>query len=149
MATKPKVTVVNKKRLLKKLNNLPFPAQERLKTVLDGGGTLLREEIKNSMGISPPDPAREYGDHTASFPGNAPRIDTADLVNAVDKKPGQDGSQSVGIFKESGQGEKAVWLELGTENMEPRPFAAPAFIKIKPIVLSNAIKSLDNYLKTL
>lgn len=62
---------------------------------------------------------RRMGD-TASLPGDPPRTDTGTLVRSgrVDPKPyGADVVYSA---------DYAVHLEMGTRNMEPRPFLAPA-----------------------
>ena len=145
---KLKANVLGGAELERKLNNLPFQAQERLKVVLDGGATLLREEMKRSMATSPAT-GNTYGTHVASSPGNPPRIDTAALVNSVTKKTLEDGDQLVGVFKESGEALKALWLEFGNSIMEARPFAEPAYIRVRPVIIKNSITSLNNYLVTL
>jgi len=148
MATKVKATVIGGAALNKKLDNLPFQAKQRLKVVLDGGATMLREDMKRSMASSPAT-GRQYGDHVASSAGNPPRIDTGALVNAVTKRSDEDGNQVVGVFKESGEAQKAIWLEFGNSLVEARPFAEPSYIRVRPKIIKNAILSLNNYLKTL
>lgn len=148
MATRGKTKVIGLASLEKKLANLPTPAKERVKVVLDGGGTLLREDMKSSMAASPAT-GKRYGDHVASSPGNPPRIDTSGLSNAIRKKKLEDGSISVGVFQEQYEAEQALALEFGTVFMEARPFATPAYIRTRPKIVKNVIKSLNNYLKTL
>lgn len=64
---------------------------------------------------------RMYGAHQASAPGEAPAIDYGTLANSVQTFMESDTKGGVGISAEHGP-----HLELGTSNMAPRPYAAPA-----------------------
>lgn len=59
--------------------------------------------------------------HQASAPGEAPAIDYGVLANSTQAYMETDTKGGVGIGAEYGP-----HLELGTSNMEPRPFMVPA-----------------------
>jgi hypothetical protein len=67
-----------------------------------------------------------YGGHQASAPGEAPAIDQGVLANSVQSFMDTDTRGGVGVGAEY-----APHLELGTSNMEPRPFMAPAAESVK------------------
>ena len=69
-----------------------------------------------------PSRANPSRDHQASAPGEAPAADTGDLHGAVTTVPISDVR-----FEVEANAAHAAPLELGTENMEPRPFMVPAF----------------------
>ncbi len=103
-------------------NDFPRLMREMPQKVARGVAAAAREGegyVKRIISESPADGVR-YGEHTASSPGNPPRIDTGNLVNSINV-------QQVSPF---------VWsircgaiygpdLEYGTEKMAARPFMGP------------------------
>jgi hypothetical protein len=67
-----------------------------------------------------------YGEHQASAPGEAPAIDQGTLASSVQSYMETEHRGGVGVGAEHGP-----HLELGTSNMEPRPFMAPAAESVK------------------
>ena len=130
------------KLIVKKIyNNLPQITAEMSdkveaavrKTTFDISAT-----AKLSMG--PPKHGQQYQRygkiHTASAPGEAPAIDTGNLVNSIREE-----------FPSSKQGvvftgvEYAPGLEFGSLKVLPRPFFIPAAEKVWPKFIA-ALKSL-------
>lgn len=132
------VRVLRKGTLTKRLRVLTIENEAGINRIHFQGAKAIREEAKSSMATSPPT-GRVYGDHIASSAGNPPRIDTAELVHAVEVK---ESPVRVGVFADSGQGDKAVWLEFGTAKIEPRPFMAPAVEKKLDEITLNVLKFL-------
>ena len=64
-----------------------------------------------------------YGDHQASAPGEAPAVDTGNLKNSIVAEPVGDGTRN---WMVSVGAEYAAYLELGTVDIEPRPYMRPA-----------------------
>jgi len=139
------VTIFGTGELAKKVGQLSEKNQETIARVLHQGARTIAEDAKSSMALSPPD-GEVYGDHVASSAGNPPRIDTGDLANAVTTKPLQYSAgveeTVVGVFEESGQGEKAVWLEFGTQNIDERPFLRPSYLRNRAQILKNVKKAV-------
>ena len=152
------VSILGTQELAKKIASLDPLLQTRTSRILHQGARQIAEDIKSSMALSPPSGAT-YGSHTASSAGNPPRIDTAELVNAVVTQPIQFSasveSTLVGVFKESGQADKAIWMEFGTNGRDgvgaiaPRPFARPAYFRNRTEILKNVRKALVGALKKL
>lgn len=138
MAKNGNVTIKRKLQKGKLLQKLVTENEEGMKRVLIGGANAIKEDARLSMALSPPIGVR-YGDHVASAPGNPPRIDSGDLEKAVRvmKDP-----VMVGVPKSSGQGQKAVWMEFGTSDIEPRPFMKPAWERGIPKLRNNVLKFL-------
>jgi HK97 gp10 family phage protein len=62
--------------------------------------------------------------HVASAPGTAPAVDTGRLRASITHELGRD---SRGLYARIGTNVRyAVYLELGTRRMRPRPFLRPA-----------------------
>lgn len=61
--------------------------------------------------------------HTASSPGEPPSSDTGRLMTAISHSIEV---ESTVVGKVVANTEYALWLELGTRYMEPRPFLRPA-----------------------
>jgi len=81
-------------------------------------------DIVLSFNTSPPGAAYKRGDnfHIASQPGYPPNIDSGTLQNAMTSAPA--GRLKYEIRAGT---EYAYHLEMGTENMAPRPFVGPVF----------------------
>ena len=85
-------------------------------------------ETQAKLNLSHPGTGRVYRrrgiTHQASSPGQPPAPDTGLLRASVGHKAGQDGS---GMYEDIGSGQNvAVWTELGTRRMAPRPWLRPA-----------------------
>ena len=91
---------------------------------LRGVGNEMLGDIVLSFNTSPPGAAYDRGDnfHIASQPGYPPNIDSGTLQNSMGIRP-------VGHLQyEIHDGvEYGYHLEMGTENMAPRPFVGPVF----------------------
>lgn len=59
--------------------------------------------------------------HRASAPGEAPAIDTGNLVNSIEAVRIGNAHWRVNVYAEYG-----AFLEFGTSRMQPRPFLRPA-----------------------
>lgn len=68
-----------------------------------------------------------YHIHRASAPGEAPAIDTSNLVNSIQVE--RVNTQSNVYTNE----EYAEYLEYGTRKMDPRPFLTPAADRARPV----------------
>lgn len=66
-------------------------------------------------------------EHTASAPGEAPAVDTGNLMNSVSHTMTGTTVGEVAVGAEYG-----AFLELGTSRMAPRPYLGPATDKVKP-----------------
>ncbi len=83
---------------------------------------------------------RMYGQHQASAPGEAPAIDTGQLADSIQT----DVSGTSGMVYTNS--EHGPYMELGTHDIGPRPFFAPAAeAERKPAAdaLAAAIKKLS------
>ena len=67
--------------------------------------------------------------HTASSPGNMPRIDDSILVNSLYVRPDGLAKRIIGVGAEHG-----FHLEFGTSEMEARPFMGPMIGHIQQVV---------------
>ena len=117
-------------------------SDELVKNVLLALGkaaTEMETEIKKSItegqksGVVYP---RGNKTHTASAPGQAPANDSGKLAGSVRYKKISDKEHEVKI-----NAEYALALEVGTKNMEARPFIMPAVLKAKK-KLYQALKAL-------
>lgn len=63
---------------------------------------------------------------TAAAPGESPNTDTGNLVNSVQVERRGVMSQAILVGAEYG-----VYLELGTDDMEPRPFMGPMAMQLE------------------
>jgi len=77
----------------------------------------IETDIKDRM--SEPGRGIEYGTHTASAPGDPPAVDTGALRASILSREINDGATV------SSHMEYAVYLELGTSKMAPRPVWIP------------------------
>lgn len=77
----------------------------------------IETDIKNRM--SEPGQGIEYGAHTASAPGDPPAVDTGALRASIVSRETSNGATV------STHMEYAVYLELGTSRMAPRPVWIP------------------------
>lgn len=79
--------------------------------------------------------------HQASAPGEAPAMDTGNLVNSIQYQMTSNTTAEVNVGAEYG-----VHLEYGTVNMGARPYATPAAEKERPKFI-DAMSHLENMLQ--
>lgn len=77
-------------------------------------------DIVDSFDTSPG--GRTYGTHVASLPGYPPNVDSGDLQASIDWERVE--LMHYVVYDGVPYG---IFLELGTENMDPRPFVVPVF----------------------
>lgn len=108
-------------RMMKRLRQ-QSPA--RISQLLRGAATEMVADIKLGFGTGPAGRAYQRGgvSHIASSPGNPPNSDTGTLEGSM---TWVEESRTRLIIHD--QTEYGVYLELGTETIEPRPFVAPVF----------------------
>lgn len=78
-------------------------------------------ETDVKLDMAGPKSGRIYGSHRASAPGEAPAMDTGNLVNSI-----QTEKEAPGAWTVYTNVDYAAYLELGTVYMEPRPAFIPA-----------------------
>lgn len=95
-----------------------------LASALEAGYRVWEGEAKQLIATSPAT-GRKYGGHRASAPGEPPATDTGGLLS---NWPGpQKNFTATGAEVKGGPGQEyAIHLELGTINMDSRPFMRPA-----------------------
>jgi hypothetical protein len=109
-------------------NNLP----RYTRSINSRAGRVVRKtiaEIEARIKVSFSEPKHGNVDsrgHQASAPGEAPAIDYGVLANSVQAYMETDTRGGIGVGAEYGP-----HLELGTSNMEPRPFMLPAAESVK------------------
>lgn len=107
-------------------NIAQFTRQLRTRSEKLVAKTALGIETKIKTEMAAAKSGREYGGHVASAPGEAPAIDTGELINSI--QTDINGlSATVGTNQE-----KAAHLEFGTAHIAARPFMEPAFEEAKP-----------------
>lgn len=112
---------VDTKKLEQVIRDLSGNAED----MLAGAATQMVGDIKLAMTDSPATGityTRGSVQHTASEAGNAPRPDTGELMGSITHR--KTGKLEQTIYD---QVEYGVYLELGTEFIEARPFMSPVF----------------------
>jgi len=86
---------------------------------------------------------RVYDGHRASAPGEPYASDSGQTAAriTVHREPGE--ARARITFN----GENALRLEMGTENMEPRPVATPAFMNVQKQIVEAAGFRIRRYLR--
>lgn len=92
----------------------------RLDDALRGIANEVANDIILSFGDSPP--GRTYGNHVASRPGYPPNVDTGALRASIRAE-----RDKALVYHVLDGVEYGAYLELGSENIAPRPFVAPVF----------------------
>ena len=92
---------------------------ERTGAVVEATAKQILADAETAMSL--PKSGRMYGTHQASAPGDAPAIDTRELIESGSVE--MVGPTSAEVRWTS---EHAEYMEFGTEDTEPRPFATPA-----------------------
>lgn len=134
----PVVELKNLNRSLGQINRRIREAGEKLDKEIDKvlfkGGNQIRNTIINSMvsdrrkeGPS----GRFYGKHRASAKGEAPAVNTGELLRSILFEVNNN-EMEVGS---AGGAPYSEYLEDGTKNMAPRPFLMPAVEKHEKEIL--------------
>lgn len=99
---------------------------DKLNEILRQGGEQMVNEMKLSMGSSPPGETYVRGgvSHVASVPGEPPNPDSGSLLGSIRGNP----SGHLRYRIEDGV-EHGLYMEFGTETVEPRPWMNPIFNK--------------------
>jgi len=120
-----RIKVKGTNSIIAKLQSIGADTSEVRKEVLAGAYAIHKDAVESiAHGLKT---GREYGDHIASTPGEAPATDEGGLISSIRVKPSADGmSATVGTDSPVG-----LWTEWGTRNMEPRPWLYPATFKNK------------------
>jgi hypothetical protein len=118
-------------------NNLPSMgaklrrlARQAALDAAEEAAQIARQEMQG------PKSGATYGDHQASAPGEAPAIDTGRLFASVDVR--QSGAEV--YLVEDGYG---LYLEQGTDDIEPRPHLEPAAEQVRPRFLSRMADAVE------
>jgi HK97 gp10 family phage protein len=114
-------------------NRLPRLSAEMRRRVIDVVAKAARDvEANAKQGMQGPKSGAMYGNHQASAPGEAPAIDTGNLINSMDVS-----YENGGLTAYIGPAdvEYGIYLEFGTLHMAPRPFMTPAAEKVRPAFL--------------
>lgn len=109
-------------------NDLPRLIREYPQAAAEGIEATAREGerlVKLSISDSPASGIR-YGTHTASSPGNAPRIDTGNLINSINSH-----KQGPHLWNIRVGAEYSPYLEFGTRYMAARPFMGPMAMELQ------------------
>lgn len=124
------------------LDNLLGRLEPTADAILGKGANDIKAEVQRLM--RQPKSGREYPrgakTHRASAPGEAPAIDTGNLINSLyAERRGR-------LHWEEGEtGEYGMYLEYGTSKMAPRPHQTPAFEARKQGIV-DAFKALERVL---
>jgi len=92
--------------------------------VIDDSANSLAKEMKRRIRTGAKS-GKQYGNHTASAPGQSPANWTGELVNSISVE--NKGRTSEVIIDSP----YAEFLELGTSKMRPRPFILPSIQSVK------------------
>lgn len=140
--------IKNLDRAQRKLKKLSKEMEKELDKQLVIGANQIRSEAIKSMKSSPADASRTYTrrtvTHSSSFPANAPRVDTGNLVNSITVE-GARGKYSVGSRSQAPYGK---WLEFGTSTILARPWLYPAFLKVEKQLKERIKKVLNKELNS-
>lgn len=99
------------------------------------GSKEKRGKIKGGWGA-----LSQYIAHQASAPGESPATDTGILANSITYEVGRTGHK---IYCKVGTSLKyGYWLEYGTKNIKPRPFARRALVEHEKKIIRILAKEL-------
>ena len=123
----------------KGLQQLMKTEPDKVALWLDAEAEAMVTDIKLSFNTSPPGRTYTRGgvSHTASQPGQPPNIDIGSLINSIRWE--RDGQFSRKIMDGVQHG---LWMEEGTETIEPRPFMQPAFAREQKTIGQSAAQNL-------
>lgn len=100
--------------------------EDRVETLIDTTLEHIQQHVETAMEL--PKGGRVYNGHIASAPGDAPAIDTSDLIDsAVIERNGMEGEITY-------TSDHALHMEFGAPNanVAARPFLAPAVAAERP-----------------
>jgi len=99
----------------------------KAENIVNESSEYMAEEMKKSITTGAKS-GKQYGNHTASAPGQAPANWTGQLLRSIQIQ------KFKGISYVFVSAKYAEFLEFGTSKMRPRPFIIPAFIKTKRMI---------------
>lgn len=84
--------------------------------------------------------------HIPSSPGYAPAVDTGDLIKSIvmDVRANE---VEIGSNLKGKKGKYPLWLEIGTKDMDARPWLEPAFIDEKRLFFSTIRNNVLNAIR--
>jgi HK97 gp10 family phage protein len=111
----------------------------KVETWLDSVAESIVTDVKLSFGTSPAGESYTRGGvtHVASQPGYPPNVDIGTLTNTIRQEKTGTLERTVMDGVEYG-----LYLEDGTEHIEPRPFMRPAFDRARQTVERDAANNL-------
>lgn len=111
----------------------------KVETWLDKIAENIVTDIKLSFGTSPPGASYTRGGvtHVASQPGYPPNVDIGTLWNSIRQENTGKLERQVMDGVEYG-----IYLEHGTEDIDPRPFMRPAFDRARKTIEQDAARNL-------
>lgn len=111
----------------------------KVETWLDSVAESIVTDVKLSFGTSPPGESYTRGGvtHVASQPGYPPNVDIGTLTNTIRQEKTGTLERTVMDGVEYG-----IYLEDGTEHIDPRPFMRPAFDRARQTVERDAANNL-------
>lgn len=99
----------------------------KAENIVNESSEYMAEEMKKSITTGAKS-GKQYENHTASAPGQAPANWTGQLLRSIQIQ------KFKGISYVFVSAKYAEFLEFGTSKMRPRPFIIPAFIKTKRMI---------------
>lgn len=142
--TKARMKLHGLDELKKRLGRIPEHVRAQVDPVLAEGAELVARDAINSIETGSRT-GRMYGDHQASAPGEPPANLTGELAESIHSV--RRGSMSYTVEADAKHG---LPLELGTSNMEARPFMGPALqrnkLRIKNMI-NSAVKTAVKMVK--
>jgi HK97 gp10 family phage protein len=154
------VQIKGVEQTLKNLEKYSSDTQDKIAKAIAGSAIRIRTDAMRSIKGSPASGAtytRGNITHTASSPGNPPRIDTGRLYNSirwvlspVEAVIGVFGSMNLkGRLIDQSEGNSdseradyALYLEMGTQHIKPRKFLTPAFERERNIFKNRLAQAL-------
>ena len=131
-----------------KLKDLNNRINRAIANEINVAGTELQKIIRKDMKETPKT-GRTYkrGEktHTASSAGNAPAVDTGELIKSIQIFTKAIPSR---LFAEVGSDTaQGKWMEYGTSNIEARPWLRPAFDRNKEQIQKNIQEAIEKELR--
>jgi len=136
-----KVDINGLPNLQKKLRNLTKEVHKKVSKELTKGALDIRNTAINA--IQQQSSGRKYGNHTASKPGDAPNVDTGELIASIFAQPSSPNKLEAAVVATAPH---ARFLEFGTSKMAARPFLNPALNANEKLIMDSVIKSINEKL---
>lgn len=138
-----KTTIVNETAVRSKILKIANESRKNIKRTLDTIGKEMQRFIRQSMRDTPKAAysyKRGKKKHYPSLPYNFPAIDSGNLWRNITYHS-TDNELKVGDLKKTPY---AVFLEMGTAKMNPRPFIEPTWRKYKSIIEFKVMQAIQD-----